>query len=60
MLSEEKENWEISLTRIADQLVTLPIFAAFLTEEAALRAKSPITPSSDCIQAVYSLPSPFS
>lgn len=50
---------EISITRIVDLLVTVPIFAAFLTELAAVKAKPPITTSSDCTQTVYSLPSPF-
>jgi len=49
---------EISITRIADLLVTLPIFAAFPTELAAVKAKSPTITHSDCTRTVYSLPSP--
>lgn len=50
---------EISITRIVDLLVTLPIFAAFLIELVVVKAKPPITTRSDCTQTVYSLSSPF-
>lgn len=49
---------EISITTIIDLLVTLPIFAAFLTELAAVKAKPPTNTSSGCTWTVHSLSSP--
>lgn len=54
ILSEEKENWDISITRLADLVVTLSVFAAFCTELEAVKAKPPTATSSDCICTVYS------
>lgn len=49
---------DISIIRIVDLLVTLPVFAAFLTELAAVKAKPPITIRlySDCIQPTFPFP----
>lgn len=54
MLSEDKENWDISITRIVDLLVTLSVFSVFHTELEAAKAKPPTTTSSDCTCTVYS------